>query len=149
MQRFKDERRLRGKATLVTFPPTKTQQQFEKDANINIIMSNYKKGILPEFINKDKGISADLYAQPQDLVEAYDRLEVMKESFGKLPAHVREKFRNSPRLFVEFVGDPANKQEVMDLFGIRVPAPAPAPEPAPKPTKKSAKAQMDISEVLD
>lgn len=141
----KDERRLRKQVKLVKFPPTKTQQQFEKDTNMNIIMSNYKRGIPPKFMSR--GQYADLYNAPESLAEAFQQVSAMVEEFEKLPAHIREQFKNSPEVFVNFISDPRNEAEFKEIFGIKEQPPADpvVKEPilAPETSKKSKKPPTD------
>lgn len=147
---FKDERRLKGKTILRKFPPTKTQQQFEKDTNANIIMSNYKRGIMPKFTSQGEYVNQ--YDIPANLVDAYDRIDQMNDEFSKLPAHIREQFKNDPRLFVQFVSDPRNEPEFNELFGIKkkepdIPTPTPTPTPDLAPdTKKRPQAPLKEEE---
>lgn len=142
----KDERRLRKQVQLVKFPPTKTQQQFEKDTNMNIIMSNYKRGIMPKFMSR--GAYADLYSAPESLAEAFQQISAMVEEFDKLPAHIREQFKNSPEVFVNFISDPRNEEQFKQIFGIkdRQEADKPQQQPAPEELQKVAKTKTPKAE---
>lgn len=63
------------------------------------------------------------------LQDAIMKVQEANELFAQYPWNIREKFDNDPVKFVEFVGDPKNKKELVSL-GLAVPDPkAEVPEP--------------------
>lgn len=62
-----------------------------------------------------------------DFQEAMFKLSKAQESFDSLPSLIRKKFDNNPAMFLDFVQNPDNITEMVEL-GL---ANAPAPEPPP------------------
>ncbi|AXH78142.1 MAG: internal scaffolding protein [Microviridae sp.] len=97
---------------------SRTHQAFAKDANINHIMKRYQKtGLLV-----DPG-SVRVYRQAQfgdfsNLVDLPSTLETIRKAelnFMALPALVRERFNNDVSNLLDFVQDPKNLVEAIDL----------------------------------
>lgn len=105
--------------------PTRTQQQFAEECDINTIVRNF--GVTGELPNKFR---IPLPAEFQDAVDYRDALEVLMkadDAFYQFPAEIRAKFQNDPHALVEFAADPANKEQ-MKQWGYLEPEKAP---PAP------------------
>lgn len=93
---------------------SRTQQHFKDDCDINNILARFLKtgtwysdpskasGRLPQFGTFDPDF--DFRQAQETIVDANRR-------FMQLPASVRERFGNDPAALLQFVSDPANKEE--------------------------------------
>ncbi len=122
--------------------PSRTKQSFRDECNINNIMSKYMKNGLLTHINDHKGRYEDL-PNNIDFHEAMNSVRSAETAFASLTSEIRYQFNNDPGLFLEFVMDPDNIEEINALgLGVipEVPDASPAPEaegpppdPAPPP----------------
>lgn len=134
---------------LVCNEPTRTQQQFAEEVNINTIVERFGlTGELPE--NLSVPVQGD-FTSVVDYQSALNLVLAADDAFMEMPAKVRERFGNDAGLFLEFVSAPENLEEARKL-GIAKPVPTPpspvlvafaddleasaAPPPPPKPPKK-------------
>lgn len=94
--------------------PTRTQQQFKAECDINNIMAKYKKtGVLPSLIKADPR-----YGDFSDVLDYQESLNIVmhaNDQFAALSAKVRRRFDNDPAKFLEFTADPKNAEEMIDL----------------------------------
>lgn len=113
----------------------KTRQADAEACDINVIMRRYEKtGMLPTMAQVE-GYFADV----SDMGDYRTALSVVREADGMfmaLPAEVRRRFDNDPAAFVDFMADPANRDEAVKL-GLVAAAPVvvegvtPVPGPTP------------------
>lgn len=97
--------------------PSKTDQQWAKEADMNSIIAQYQKtGQMPPMA-KIQGQFADV-SQIEDLLPSLMKVELAKNSFMKLPAHVRSRFGNKTENMISFLQDPSNNAEAIKL-GLR------------------------------
>lgn len=100
--------------------PSKAQQQFKEESDINTIVERFNlTGQLPS------DVRAPQYADFEgvfDFKSAMNAIRQAEESFMAMPAHVRARFVNDPQRFVEFCSDPANLEEARKL-GLALPSP--------------------------
>lgn len=107
---------------LVTPEPTRAQQQFIEECDINTIVRRFGlTGQLPE--NLRVPVEGD-FTGVTDFQSAMNLIRQAEAAFMELPADVRTRFRNDPHELVAFVSDPANLEEARKL-GIANPAPTP------------------------
>lgn len=114
--------------------PTRTQQQFKDECDVNVIAKNFgMTGRLPQNVRMP---SYDDFCDVVDYQTALNAARRASQSFMEMPANVRERFKNDPQLFLDFCSDPSNQAEAASLglvegppISAQVPA---APEP-PKP----------------
>lgn len=118
--------------------PSKTQQHFAKDADLNTIVKRYgitDGAILPAAADaRYYGDFSDAF----DLRDALDRTRDAVAKFNALPSELRRIFENDPALLHDWVSDPANIEQAVELGLLskaalgtanRKPAPeAPTPE---------------------
>ena len=74
------------------------------------------------------------FAPATDFREAMEIVRTGRELFEDLPSNIRKKFRNNPEEFLEFVQNPDNASELVEL-GL---ADQPPAEPAENPPAASA-----------
>lgn len=111
--------------------PTKTQQNFKEECDINTIVRRFGlTGELPDNIRPPQYVDYEGIFDFQGAMNAVLRAE---EAFMQVPAEIRARFNNDPQKYLEFCGDPRNLEEGRKL-GLFKPAPVEPPAPAPAPT---------------
>lgn len=124
----------RLRVSLGNFPPTKAKQEFKDECDINTIMRKYRQTGLFEHVNRYQGSYGDL-GEPCDFQTAQNIIIEAREAFESLPAVMRKRFDNNPHDFLEFVHDPANKAEMIEMGLMKKPIQPPqAAQEAPKTT---------------
>lgn len=128
------ERRSNGTKRVVTInnEPSRTQQQFKDDVNINKIMAKYKKTGMIKHINPNSGVYADM-TNIGSYQEAMETVINAQNAFQDLPSNIRAKFQNNPQELINFLKDPRNDDEAINL-GLRV-----KPKPIESVEKSSQK----------
>lgn len=106
--------------------PTKAQQQFREETDINTIVKNF--GLTGEMPENVKVPHYGDYSSVVDYKTAVDMVLAAEESFMELPAQVRARFNNDPQALMEFVHDEVNSAEAEKLGLVSRPA-APLPIP--------------------
>lgn len=107
----------------------RTKQSFKDECDINNIMARFQKTGVIAFANKFQARYGDVTGV--DFANAMRVVADARTMFAELPARVRERFANDPARFLEFVQNPANKDEARALGLLKPEAPAPVPEEAP------------------
>jgi len=98
---------------LVCEEPTRTQQHHKEECDINVILERFgKTGQLP--INAISGTYGD-FSGVHDYHTALNTLIAAESEFDALPAKIRAKFANEPANLIEFLNDPKNKNEAIEL----------------------------------
>lgn len=105
------------RAGLVTTEPSKTIQGPAHDADINTIAKNFglfgkNLPIPPAIFDPDN--YADLSEVP-DLQTALNLVREANEQFGRLPADLRSMFNHDPAALWDFVQNPANADQAVEL----------------------------------
>lgn len=117
-----------------------TKQSFKDECDINsIVKKALRNGLLPD------GNVNPMYGDFSDVKDYQEGLNVVRRAemqFKSLPAHIRSKFDNDPAKLLEFVADPKNTEEMIELGLAQRIVPEPIeppkgsgtqPAPAPKP----------------
>lgn len=98
---------------LICLTPSRTQQQFKSECDINTILERFNvtgqlpiTGLQPQF-GDFSGIT--------DYHSALNAVIAAQEAFDALPAKVRARFANDPAAFVDFCSDEANLEEMREL----------------------------------
>lgn len=92
---------------------SRTKQSFGDECDINKILAQYENnGILPQ----DNPLTPQYGEAPtQDFRDMMEIVVQSRESFEALPTDLRQRFGNSPELFLSFVENPANRPEMLSL----------------------------------
>ena len=108
--------------------PSMTQQQFKDEADINQLVQQYglvgtmpQNPDLPRYIDFD-----DIY----DFQTALHAVQHAREQFLTLPSGIRSRFDHSPQQLLEFLANPANRDEAVRLGLVKASEPVPATPPA-------------------
>ena len=99
---------------VIDIPPEEdlTQQHFERETNINSIVSRYQKtGVLPTALIRE----VQFGEVGPDLISSLNKIKAAKEQFQLLPAKIREEFKNDPDQFMRFLADPHNFEKAKSL----------------------------------
>ncbi len=114
----------------------RTKQSFAEEANINSIMKKFHRTgelVDPTKISDRKAFFGDV-SGIGDFQQMKNTVLEAEVHFGNLPSEIRTRFENQPNKLVEFLEDPANKDEAIEL-GIVNPDPEPDPPAAPETPK--------------
>lgn len=104
-------------AKFVFTKPSRTQQHFKDECDINTILERFNvTGQLPV-----AGLSPEYgdFSGITDYQSALNAVMAAQDSFLELPAKVRARFDNDPALFVEFASDEANRDELKAMGLLR------------------------------
>ncbi|WNK14948.1 MAG: internal scaffolding protein [Microvirus sp.] len=96
-----------------------TKQADLKECDINLIFKKYERsGLLPEMIVKDGRYGE--FADVPTYQESMEIVRMAQEQFSNLDVTIRNRFSNDPALFLAFVHDNKNIDE-MDRMGLLTP----------------------------
>ena len=104
---------------------TLTHQEFAEESDINTIIDRFGIGENPIEPMQWK-TNVDLMNAPDNYMGVMNQLVEARDQFMSLPAKVRSQFDNDPALFMDFVSDPSNIEEMVRL-GLAEVRQAPAP----------------------
>lgn len=92
----------------------RTKQCFKDQCDINKIVQRYKKtGRLPDLITGNPSYGD--FSTALDYHAACNMVLKAETQFNALPAKVRSRFGNDPAKMLEFVADPNNAKEMIEL----------------------------------
>lgn len=123
----------KNRDSTIVCPPGRTEQAAAAECDINNIMARFTKGKTIDHLAKYE----QQYGE-QSSVSLHEALNVVtgaQRMFLELPAKTRERFKNDPGEFLDFVQDEKNHQEMYDL-GLSKDQPLPeipAPEAPEEP----------------
>ena len=97
--------------------PSMTQQQFKDEADINNIMARYQKtGVLVDPLTQStRKPMFDDFSELGDFRDHQQAVIDAQELFMQLPSRVRARFQNDPAELLQWLSDPANKDEAIEL----------------------------------
>jgi len=94
--------------------PTKTQQQFASQCEINNIIKKYQKTGQWLHVTSKQGVYADV-SQISDYAESLQKVLNANSAFNSLPSNLRARFENDPSQLLAFLQDSNNKEEAISL----------------------------------
>lgn len=113
--------------------PTRTQSHFAEECNIRNILRKYDRdGVITHIHNREPKYGD--FSELPDYQQTMQRLQIARDEFMNIPSQIREKFHNDPGKFFEFVTDPKNHQELIDMGLIKE-----------KPKQTEEKPQEEVS----
>lgn len=90
-----------------------TQQQFAEECDINVIVGRFGlTGELPEVAHAP--VSGD-FSGVFDYQSALNAVLKAEEGFMEFPGELRARFNNDPQRLMEFLDNPANREEAIKL----------------------------------
>lgn len=117
---IEDKKTGRRKVVTINTEPTKTQQQFAAECDVNNIMKKYLQTGEIHHINRKTGVYADL-SMITDYQDMLDTVLHAQSAFKELPAEVRKEFDNNPQKLIDFLGDEKNREKAIKLGLINKP----------------------------
>lgn len=103
-----------------------TIQSQKKECDINLLVSKYKQGGIISHVNNMQAQYGDLTGY--DFHEYQNKIASAISSFEALPSRVRNRFQNDPALFLDFMNNPENLHEMVELGLAEIKEPE-TPEP--------------------
>jgi len=122
---------------------SRTKQSFREESEIENILARYTKTGVLDHVSRYGGEYG--FASSVSFHEAMNVVTKADQMFGDLPAKVRRRFGGDPGDFLEFVQNPENEEELIEL-GLAVRRPEVEREAAVLPA--SAEAAPSSPEVL-
>lgn len=111
-----------------------TQQSSKDECDINLIIAKAKRGAEISHLNPRTPFYGDFTQIPKDLRECLMAVRKADEAFMSLDAVVRRRFDNDPVKLLDFLNDPANRKEAIELGLVSAPEKSVAvPEPVVEP----------------
>lgn len=98
--------------------PSRTQQSFKSECDINQIMKRFKRVNNGDFLNsysQAQGGRFDDFSDVSDYRTALDRVKRADEAFGALPSNLRKRFNHDSGAFLDFCLNPENVDEMCSL----------------------------------
>lgn len=97
------------------FPkPSLAKQSFRDECNINLIMRKYEKDGLIKHLNNHEGRYED-YIPHDGYHNALNQILEAETMFNKIPSKIRAVFQNDAEKFLEFVQNPENTDEMVEM----------------------------------
>lgn len=110
-----------------------TKQEFTDDANINLVLARFgvtDGAFMPYAV--DPSYYGDFTDAP-DFRTALDNIRAASDHFNALPAKIRSQFNNDPATLYEWICDPANGEEAVQLGLLKKWEPPPSTPPVTEP----------------
>lgn len=104
----------------------RTKQSMRDECDINKLMEKFRKTGTQPPQNHFPAQYGD-FSNVDDYQTAVNQVHDALDAFSELPSNIRNRFQNDPKLLIEFMSEPGNLEEAIEL-GL-----APKPEPKPKP----------------
>jgi len=98
--------------------PTLAQQHFADEVDINTIVERYQKtGLLvdPSKINESRRAIYGDFTNSADFFTAQAQILKAEEAFLTLPPKLRLRFENNPAMLIDFLDNPQNLKEAVEL----------------------------------
>lgn len=134
----------------ITHPESMTKQSFVQECDLNNILRQFKPHELKEIMARN--VAHGVFENLPDQVDYQEALNLVMEgskAFATLDSGLRARFENDPAQFMEFMSDPRNQQEAINLGlakDTRPPQPSPlAPDASNNQTGNSNKPQQPDS----
>jgi len=97
---------------------SRTKQSFKNECDVNMIMKRFKRSAGADFLTRYQGYVSGSFGDFSEVVDyrtALEQVAKADEVFMALPAKVRARFSNDAAEFLDFVHNPANKEELVSM----------------------------------
>lgn len=98
--------------------PSRTKQSFRDECDINKIMKRFKNVMGADYLSRYQGYLNGQYGDFSNVTDyrsAIDQVSQARAVFEALPSKVRSRFENDPAQFLDFVHNPMNHDELVNL----------------------------------
>lgn len=132
-------------------PEKGAKQSFKEECDINSILSRHRSGAMVTHVNANEGRFADV-SGISDYRESIERVRSANDFFMGLPALVRARFENDPAFFLDFIADPLNAAELVELGltpALEEPDTAPEAPGEPRKAPKAPDIPPDVPAAVD
>lgn len=109
-----DEKTGRKRVITINEEPSMTDQSQAPQCDVNNIIAKFQKTGEISHLAQHQGMYADV-SEFQDLHTALSQVRAAEYAFQSLPGQLRARFENDPVKFVEFLQDPKNDVEAVQL----------------------------------
>lgn len=94
-----------------------TQQHCKDECDINYILKRYEDtgSWSGDLRQPTRTFQYGDYTEIPDFIEAQNIIIEGREAFESLPARLRKRFNNNPADLLQFLSDPANRDECIEL----------------------------------
>ena len=90
------------------------KQEFKEECDINVIMSRIAPEAIMESFRAREGSYGD-FSEVKTYQDAKNEVVAVESAFDSLPAKLRKMFDNNISKFLDYVEDPSNHEEAMQL----------------------------------
>lgn len=98
----------------------RTKQSFKDECDINNIMKRFARTGVLDFAARQEPRYGDCTGL--EFTESMQRVAAANTMFHELPSHIRDRFKNSPAAFLDFVNNDANRVEAEKMGLLKVKA---------------------------
>lgn len=109
---------MQKKVQLVCSDVSRTKQAFKQECDINHIMKKFKNVQGVDFLTQFNGYVGGQFGDFSNVTDYRSAIEQVRQAQGvfmALPSQVRRRFDNDPASFLDFVQNPANEKELVEL----------------------------------
>jgi len=97
-----------------------TEQQHAPSLDIKTMINKYDRTGVLSNVQKGKAMYGD-FTKVNEYQDAIDLVTNSKNMFNELPSDIRQKFSNNPGEFFEWITNPANNKEAIELGLVKAP----------------------------
>lgn len=90
-----------------------TEQHHKRECDVKQIIKKYDRTGLIIHTNRMEAQYGDLTGE--DYKTMLDKVIDIRNKFDELPSEIRNRFKNSPEKYLEFMSDPKNREEAIKL----------------------------------
>lgn len=111
---------------------SKAKQSFKAEADINNIMAKYVKTGIPPEAGRRQPMYGD-FSNGENYQDTLNKVIQAKNAFALLDSKIRERFNQDPAEVLDFLANPENHEEAVEIGLIAAEEAAAEPEPAAAP----------------
>lgn len=113
----------------------KTEQHHRDHVSTQFIMNKAAKTGMMQHVRQEAPTYSELPPR-MHYQDAMNLIAAARSTFESIPAITREKFDNDPAQFLDFINNPENREQMLEMgfTDDHLPPPEPEPEPEPEPT---------------